>query len=126
MGISSLLQTSLLYFRYIGIVLKQLTYLIILFFVLISCNGPTDRSSLEEKVIQSMQASNQSNGNGDIKIKQLDLSPVGNNNYSGLLYTGEDGNQFIYEVEVNIIGDEFEWQILTTGELINSDYDKPS
>jgi hypothetical protein len=88
--------------------------------LLYSCNSHVDVASLESQVIRSMQTSNQDNGNSDIVIQQLELTNLGNNFYSGILYTIEDNNQFFYEVEVKVIGNSFEWQILTTGELIDS------
>lgn len=93
--------------------------------LLYSCNNHVDDSTLESQVIKSMQEFNQENGREGVQIQQLELTNLGNNSYSGVLYTIEDNYQFFYEVEVRIIDDSFEWQILTTGEPINSYEEAP-
>lgn len=97
--------------------------LLLVCLILNSCNSSTNKSSLENQVIESMRASNVEQGLTGVTIQRLDLNKENDNFYIGRLYTLEDGNQLYYDVEVEVMNDVFEWRVLTLGDLVDSSVD---
>lgn len=71
----------------------------------------------DEDIKKNIQSSFDSNFPGeDIRVLSFITTPIGGNNYSGILRTNENGELFEYHVDVLINGLMFEWEIIDDGQ----------
>jgi len=95
--------------------MKILYIFLITLLITTSCNNGVSTSGLTEEVRndinESFKPQAQSEGI-DYQIKDLILVHKGGNEYDGILETIEDGEEFSYEVVVNVDGEGFIWKIV--------------
>lgn len=88
---------------------------IIIFVLLISCNGNISKDKLVSKVrtdINSELQKRASEYDVAIEINSFDLLHKGGKEYSGILKTMEDGDKYTYQVDVTVDGDAYMWRII--------------
>lgn len=88
----------------------SLSFLMIIALSLSSCRMSTNE--LAEKVKISMQETWSKEDVTGIKIENFTLTHKGGNEYSGLLETDENGENFKYTVEVIYDGENMKWEII--------------
>lgn len=84
-------------------------FILMLLFVT-SCTLSTNELAEEVKI--SMQETWENEGVTGIEIESFLLTHKGGNEYSGILETDEEGERFIYSVEVIYDGENFKWEIV--------------
>ncbi len=98
-------------------VIKKMKILFILLITLLlatSCNNGVSTSGLTEEVRNDINESFKSQAKSEginYQIKDLILVHKGGNEYDGILKTIEDGEEFSYEVVVNVDEEGFIWKI---------------
>lgn len=95
--------------------MKKLIILLITCSFLFSCNGLVSKEKLAEKVKSDINSefSKKASASGiSYSIKSFDLLHKGGKEYSGILKTTEDGEEFTYQVDVSVDGDSYMWKIV--------------
>ena len=83
------------------------TLVILLSFVLISCNNYS-KEELEQDVKASIIAENT---DPNISINEVNLVKTEENTYEGYVNTNESGEKFQYNITVVVDDDEFIWEL---------------
>jgi len=83
--------------------------------ILISCNAGISTDKLASKVKGEINAEfkkKASSAGVSYTINSFDLLHKGGKEYSGILKTTEDGEEFTYNVDVTVDGDKYIWKII--------------
>lgn len=95
--------------------MKKIILSLILASFLGACNFGVSKASLEQQVradIETDFAKTASDSGIQYSIESFNLVDLGNNKFSGILNTIEDGEEFAYEVEVIVDKDTYIWKIV--------------
>ena len=83
--------------------------------LLISCSSNISKDKLVSKVRTDINTELQKRGASydvQIEINSFDLIHKGGKEYSGILKTIEDGDEYTYQVDVTVDGDAYMWKII--------------
>lgn len=85
--------------------MKQLLYSLLISIILLSCNNDISKSELTSKVRDDINVELQKRASSagiSLSINSFDLLHKGGKEYSGILKTSEDGEEFTYQVDVTV------------------------
>lgn len=95
--------------------MRKFLYILITCSLLVSCNGGISKEKLAEKVKSDIndEFSKRASDNGiSYSITSFDLLHKEGKEYSGILKTIENGQEFTYQVDVTVDGDSYMWKII--------------